>query len=336
VLVALILLFATSSDREVRTAIGRGVGWLRSQQSADGSFGSQPGKTALALLALRHCRVPADDRACLRAARNLERALPDAKVYSSAIGILALLEQSPERHAKTIRKLIARLIAGQCRNGQWSYSIRNTARRSKGDNSNTQLAALALAAARARGFAVPKESFQRLENYLRESQNDDGGFGYGDGVRASYSSMTAGGLMALALCRAAALGKPAHDDAVRRDPRIRSALTWLARDCEPQRNRGAGRARTTKRKRRSDAFWRHYTLWSLERACGALRLEKLGTVDWYAAGASFLLGSQRKDGSWRDPEEAGIATCFALLFLSRRTPVTLTPRDRDVAITPTR
>ena len=32
-------------------AIRRGVAWLRSQQSADGSFGSQPGRTALALLA---------------------------------------------------------------------------------------------------------------------------------------------------------------------------------------------------------------------------------------------------------------------------------------------
>jgi squalene cyclase len=328
VVLALVLLLAVDSDREVRAAVGRGVSWLKKQQSADGSFGSQPGQTALALLALRHSGVPARDRACKRAARNLDRLLPDGKTYSNSLGILALLEQSPERHKKKIRKLVARLVAGQCRNGQWSYSVRTG---SRGDNSNTQLAILALAAARARGVIVPKRVFERLDRYLAESQNEDGGFGYSGGVRASYASMTAGGLMALALCRAAILGKPAHslDD----DPRIRRAVAWL--DAEPV-NRGAGRARTTKRKRRTDTFWRHYWLWSLERACGTLRLERLNGVDWYAKGAGFLVRTQRKDGSWRDPEESGTATCFALLFLARRTPVTLTPRDRDVAITPTR
>ena len=114
------------------------------------------------------------------------------------------------------------------------------------------------------------------------------------------------------------------------------ACAWLAREWDPRRNRGAGKARTTKRKRRTDAFWRHYSLWSIERACGTLREPKLGRVDWYGAGASWLLETQRKNGSWHNPEDARIATCFALLFLARRTPATLTPRDRDVAVTPTR
>ena len=64
---------AVAADRAADGAIRRGLGWLRQQQSADGSFGSQPGQTALALLALRHSRVPASDRACVRAARSGRR-----------------------------------------------------------------------------------------------------------------------------------------------------------------------------------------------------------------------------------------------------------------------
>jgi len=324
------------SPRAVAEAVRRGVAWLRAEQSAEGSFGSQPGRTALALLALRHSGVPADDKACERAARNLERALPDGRTYSAALGVLALLAQSPERHDKTVRKLVRELVRGQCRNGQWSYRVRATARRSRGDNSNTQLAVLALAAARARGFTVDKEPFAKLERFLRASQNEDGGFGYGDGTRDSYASMTAGGLMGLALCRSAASGKAGDDPAVREDAHVRRSLAWLGRDFDPHVNRGVARARSTKRKERDESFWRHYWLWSAERACGALRLARLGDRDWYAIGAAYLLGTQRADGCWRDPEESGIATCFALLFLARGTPVTLTPRDRDVAVTPTR
>jgi len=325
---------APSESRTVGAAIRDGVRWLKREQSADGSFGSQPGQTALALLALRHSGVPASDEVCLRAARNLERELPDSKVYSAALGILALLAQHPERHEKEIRRNIKQLLRGQCRNGQWSYSIRSTARRSRGDNSNTQLAILALAAARARGFPVGKEPFAKLEAYLRESQNEDGGFGYGDGTRDSYASMTAGGLMALALCRGAATGEPSH--AAADDPHVRRAVAWLGRDFDPSVNRGVADARSSKRKKRDDSFWRHYCLWSVERACGALRLDKLGDHDWYGLGSKWLLETQRDDGSWRDPESSTIATCFALLFLSRPTPRCLTPRDKDVAITPTR
>jgi len=327
---------AAPSPRAVADAVRNGVRWLRGEQEPDGSFGSQPGNTALALLALRHSGVPASDEACTRAAKNLARELPDTKTYSASLGILALLAQDPERHDKLVRKLVKQLLRGQCRNGQWSYSIRTTARRSKGDNSNTQMAVLALAAARARGIHVDREPFEKLEAYLRDSQNEDGGFGYGDGTRDSYASMTAGGVMGLALCRGAILGKPAHDDAVAADAGVRRAVAWLSAEFRPDENRGAARARSTKRKERDDSFWRHYWLWSAERACGVLRLEKLGAHDWYGAGAAWLLRTQQDDGSWRSPETSGLATCFALLFLGRGTPACVTPRDRDRAVTPTR
>jgi hypothetical protein len=339
----IVLLFAGAplcaagpSEAEVRAAVKRGVVWLKRRQEKDGSFGSQPGETALALLALRHSGVPASDPACLRAARQLEGVLPDGKCYSAALGTLALLAQSPERHKKEVRRLVDGLVRGQCKNGQWSYKLRRTGRRPEGDNSNTQIAILALYSARVRGVEVPRAPFELLHRHLVASQNSDGGFGYSASAERSYASMTAGCAMSLALCTAVVKREPVHAESVRSAVPLRRAYAWLAREFDVKVNRGAGRARSTKRKPRNDRHWRHYWLWSLERACGVTRTAKLGAHDWYADGARFLLANQRKDGNWRDPESDGLATSFALLFLGRKTSRTVTPRDRDAAVTPTR
>ncbi|HEX5137352.1 MAG TPA: prenyltransferase/squalene oxidase repeat-containing protein, partial [Planctomycetota bacterium] len=271
------------------------------------------GETALALLALRHSGVPAADPACKRAATRLARELPDGTVYGASLGILALLEQDAVAHRAEVDRLLKDLLRGQCRNGQWTYAYRNTASKRGGDNSNSQLAALALAVARAKRLAVPDDAFKRLDAFLLGSQNEDGGFGYSDKQRsASYGSMTAGGAMMLALC------------GDRERAELRRALAWLGRDLDPAKNRGASNA-FGKKGRRGDNFWKHYWLWSLERACAAAGVKDVGGADWYALGAEHLLGKQREDGAWRDPEQPLQATCFALLFLRRATARSLTP-----------
>ena len=298
------------SRKEVRAAVSRAVGWLRKAQGRGGAFGSQPGETALALMALRHSGVPASDPACLHAAKRLERDLPDGQCYSAALGTLALLAQSPERHRKTIRKLVDSIVRGQCKNGQWSYKLRRSGRRKEGDNSNTQIAVLALSAARARGVAVPTAPFTLLRRHLRDAQNADGGFGYTARSERSYASMTAGCAMALALCLSVEKRKPSLHADVRSDRGVQRAYAWLARDFRPGVNRGAGVARSNKRKQRNDNHWRHYWLWSLERACGSTATRRLGEHDWYAEGAQYLLQSQRRDGNWKDPEERASGDLF--------------------------
>lgn len=298
----------------VDAAVAKGVKWLRAEQDAGGGFGTGPGETALALLALRHSGVPALDRACERAAARLARQLPDGTVYGAALGILALLEQDPAAHRKEIEALVSDLVRGQCRNGQWTYSYRNTATKRGGDNSNTQLAALALAVARAKRFPVTDEAFERLDGFLVKSQNADGGFGYSDNQRCeSYGSMTAGGAMMLALC------------GDRERAEVKRAFAWLAKDFDPANNRGAADAFGKKKGRRGENFWKHYWLWSLERACGAAGVKDLEGKDWYGLGARHLLDRQKEDGGWRDPEQPLQATCFALLFLKRATARALTP-----------
>jgi len=314
---------AVPAAEAVDAAVARGVVWLRKEQKGNGAFGSSPGETALALMALRHSGVPSADKACTKAARSLERALPDGTVYGAALGTLALLEQDASAHRGEIEKLVKALAGGQCRNGQWTYAYRSTARKSGGDNSNSQLAVLALAAARTRRVDVPPEAFARIAAYLAAHQNDDGGFGYSDKQRArSYGSMTAGGAMMLAL----AAGRDA--------PGVAKALAWLAEDFDPTANRDAGRAFGNKRGNRGDTFWKHYWLWSVERACSAAGVDALGAHDWYALGARHLLESQRDDGAWRDPEGELQASCFALLFLTRSTRRALTPRPGDAVVTP--
>jgi hypothetical protein len=64
-----------------------------------------------------------------------------------------------------------------------------------------------------------------------------------------------------------------------------------------------------------------YYLYALERAGMLTGVEKIGSHDWYAEGAKYLLDHQRADGSWPggEEEEAVWNTCFAILFLKRST-----------------
>lgn len=320
------------AQSSVDAAIARGVKWLRGEQEHDGAFGPQPGETALALLALRHSGVAEDDPACRRAATRLYRDLPDGTSYGASLGLVALLGQEGAPAREKAAALAADLVRAQCENGQWSYSARRTSSAKAGDNSNTQLAVFALGAARAHGIDVPRQVFERAAAYFRDTQNDDGGWGYSRNERAqSYASMTAGAVMTLAL----AAGDPAPGDArLAAVPEIRRGLGWLAERFDPARNAGAAEAFGSKKGRRSDDFWRHYWLWSLERACECAGAQKLGERDWYVAGARFLLERQKDDGSWVGPERSVLATSFALLFLGRVTLRVVTPRRPAGVSTP--
>lgn len=314
---------------EIDAAVARGVAWLRKEQSPDGSFGSQPGETALALLALRHSGVATDDPACLRAAASLCRDLPDDTTYGASLGVVALLAAEPRRHREKVAALVSDIVRAQCGNGQWSYSTRRGARNAAGDNSNTQFATFALAAARASSVAVPKETFARCREFLRTTRNPDGGWGYSEKERArSYGSMTAGCAASFVLCGETSAGGAE----VAKLPEVAGAVSLLGAAFSPGVNEGAARAFGSKKGRRGDDVWRHYWLWSLERFGSVAGLAEIGGRDWYGEGARHLLGAQRDDGSWLGPEKAVVATPFALLFFARATLRVVTPSAETGAV----
>jgi hypothetical protein len=314
---------------EIDAAVARGVKWLRKEQSPDGSFGSQPGETALCLLALRHGGVAADDPSCLRAAASVERDLSDDTTYGASLGVVALLAQEPRRHREKAAALVADLVRAQCVNGQWSYSTRRGARNAAGDNSNTQFATFALAAARASSLAVPQETLARCREYLRATRNADGGWGYSAKERArSYGSMTAGCAASFVFCGEA----PAGSVEAGKTAEVAAAALRLGSTFSPGVNEGAAKAFGAKKGRRGDDVWRHYWLWSLERFCSVASATEIGGHDWYAEGARYLVEAQRDDGSWLGPEKAIVATPFALLFFARATLRVVTPSAETGAV----
>jgi HEAT repeat protein/prenyltransferase/squalene oxidase-like repeat protein len=215
----------------------------------------------------------------------------------------------------------------------------------RGDNSNTQFAALGLWVGRRHGIPID-QAVTRLANRFRRMQREDGGWAYSDrqpvmpafapgGLdEGSTPSMTCAGLIALAIADGATLerARERKPDAklpdISKDKNLSKGLEVL----------GAviGNPRGVKLAERggpgvpvvppAGPFARpdrvggnsYYFLWSLERVAVALDLKTIGNKDWYGWGAEILLENQLADGSWSgNYGPGGVDTCFALLFLKR-------------------
>ena len=205
-------------------------------------------------------------------------------------------------------------------------------RESRGDNSNTQFALLALWSARRHGVPTEQALLAAYDRFV-VSQCGDGGWAYfatsnnagvGAPLAASTSStntMTCVGLLALAMGHGASPEidganpqdnkaprfKPALDDA-----RIRKALEALGRHIGQPVDAG---------KLQSLPVQNLYFLWSVERVAMLFDVNEIDGKDWYGWGAQGLLTQQNSDGHWGSAfysgNDAMVNTCFALLFLRR-------------------
>ncbi len=255
-------------------------------------------------------------------------------VYRASLQAMALEAIDPWKYQGRIAQCGQFLIDNQCENGQWSYGkevpldawtaaepVTGTKQRphvvlkkrrsgpATGDNSNAQYALLGLRACMNAGVIVPAEAFAKAEKWWATTQNKDGGWDYRMGrtrTEHSYGAMTAGGAMALAICRFY-LKK-----AVKGDPAVERGLAWLASNFSVTKH--------PKFDWKIPAHgWVHYWLYALERAAMLCEREKLGTHDWYAKGAQKLLDAQGSDGAWDGDRDKVTNTCFAILFLRRAT-----------------
>jgi len=321
-----------ATEQAIAQAIARGMDYVKTQQEPDGNWSysfnhnHNLGITALAGLALLENGADRTDPVIASAGEVVKNlAAHSNQTYDLALAILFLARVQAESQGNNdalIRRLAARLAAGE-QGGRWSYTVpvnagtdddralkrRRVSRRDRlfqgnGDNSNTQFALLGMWAAGRHGFD-PNEALEAIDGHFRDTENDDGHWGYVPGTGGT-AAMTCAGLMGLAIGAA----RPqlaerqtarARGAALAADPTFTSALEAVTKDA-----------------RQIGPQAEIYYLWSLERVCVALGLRQLSGFDWYAAGADELLRRQRNDGSW--PEERWGAlpnTCLALLFLRK-------------------
>jgi hypothetical protein len=333
------------SAAQVRAAIDKGVAYLKSTQSQDGSWPDiagpgayHGGVTALNTLALLTAGVPADDEQLKRAIGQV-RDLPLEKTYVVALQAMVLSMAHPKEDGPLIRQDVEWLERAQIRqapdaihSGGWSYSKEY----SRPDNSNSQFALLALYEAQRVGVHVSDQTWSLAQRYWLSQQNVDGSWGYypiAHQQQQGYGSMTCAGIASVFITS----GRTSDADAEITDnglncctpqgddpaaKAIEKGRSWLGNNFSVFNNPGQG----------SLGSWQFYYLYALERV-GRMTSHRFFTrrdgqnYDWYRMGAEVLIGKQDAlSGFWRGEgiaeSNAQIATSFSLLFLAKgRRPV---------------
>ena len=268
---------------------------------------TRAGMLALSCLAAVHDDISLREESFQAAIERLSRSELDS-TYELALRLMVMAEhpEFPDRE-ELAREDTITLMQRQTAGG-FSY------RPNDGwwDMSNTQYAALGLRAAVSLGREVPLQRWRLLFRAVSEAQTRSGGFSY-RGSSAAYSSMTVAGIAILQICRQNLDLDPAAGIVL--DDRLDRAWQWMA---ENRAEIGSPRVK--------NSLYFHY---GLERAAILSDIDKVGDVDWYAAGAEMLLKYQQGSGGWRKDQEFRTAwrstssrahpvdTAFAILFLTR-------------------
>lgn len=302
---------------ETETAIKKGLAYLASRQSKDGSFqesgdlGSYPtSMTALAGLALvsSGC-TPTQGEYAPQLRKSLTYAIESAKrnglicrdgseasrsMYGHGFTMLFLaqvmgMEEDPERLARirsVLRKGVELTERSQSRLGGWLY----TPDMDGDEGSVTVTQVQALRAARNAGVAVPKKVIDRAMSYLEKSVQPDGGIAYRVGMRGSRPPITA----AAVACW--------FNAGEYENPLARKALRYCKANIGVGQNQGG--------------VWGHFFY-------AHLYLSQVmylsGEKDWdeyFPKMRDYLLSTQNEDGSWNGDSVGQVyGTSIALLIL---------------------
>ncbi len=290
-------------------AIQSGLAWLAHSQNADGSFGTGTYRGNIAVTSLAGLafmsggsspgRGPYGSQIDKALSYVMENTSPSGFIavasssthgpmYSHGFGTLFLAEAYGMTHRPEIReklqKAVRLIIDTQNNEGGWRYQpVRRDA-----DLSVTICQINALRAVRNAGLYVPKETVDACINYVKQSQNADGGFRY----------MLQGG--ASAFPRSAA-GVVAIQSAGQYDNKeIRDGISYL-RQYMREIKMGS---------RYSHYFYGHYY------AAQAMWIR--GGDDWnewFPAIRTELLKRQSPGGSWSDSICNEYGTAMALIIL---------------------
>lgn len=169
--------------------------------------------------------------------------------------------------------------------GGWRYQPR----RLDADISVTICQVMALRAARNAGIEVPMETIDKCIDYVRRSQNPDGGFMYMVSGGESGFSRSAAGVVAL------------HSAGVYEGPELGKGIEYLMKFLP-----GDGRSDAAG----SYYFYGHYYAVQAMWRQGGEAWQK-----WYPAIRDELVSRQRTDGSWMSPISPEYATAMCCIVL---------------------
>ncbi len=291
---------------ELRVAVKTGLAWLADQQAGDGSYGSlshygpHVGITGLAALAfMMDCNTPGRgpygevvDR-CLTFVLNhssesglLAAETSHGPMYGHGFATLFLAEvygMTPRPEVReTLRKAIRLIITTQNDEGGWRYQpVRGDA-----DISVTVCQINALRAARNAGIYVGKDVIERAVEYVKKSQNPDGGFRYMLSTGGSAFARSAAGVASLQYA-----GVYSGDE-------IERGLQYVERFTPPAKGTV------------SHYFYGHYY--------GAQAMFLAGDEywgRWWPAVRRELLGKRSSEGFWRGQAGSEYGTAMALIIL---------------------
>jgi hypothetical protein len=312
------LLGAELIKPDTQLAIDRGLAWLASRQIEDGSFFGSGYSRNVAVVSLAgiaflsgghtpgrgqyggelnrvvgYVLHNADENGFI----SFAPAASHGPMYDHGFATLFLAEvygKSPDSDLREKLAKAVRLIVGtQSSEGGWRYLPKV----SEADISVTVCQVMALRAARNAGIYVPNETIDRCIDYVKRSQNADGGFMYMLQGGPSRFPRSAGGVVAL------------YSAGIYEGDEITKGLDYLMQNLP----------RAEDFSRDTHAMYGHYYAAQAMWLAGGEHWRK-----WYANIHDVLLRQQEKDGSWMDlicPEYGTAMACITLQMPNNYLPI---------------
>ncbi len=307
---------AAAGNADIERVVKKAAAYLASQIDENGKcIGEYPpdnprfgGKTGLCLYAMLTAGMDDEDPA-VRRATNWLSAAKLGGTYAVSMRTCAFAASGRDELKGVIRQDTRWLINAADKNGRYSYTPAAGGELEVYDNSNSQMAAMAVAAAMDSGVEVPPAYWKHVQKHWLAQQAVDGGWGY---RRVSwipristYGSMTAAGVATLYECF-----EILHADRFVRCTEsgrykpISDGIKWLEDNFDAGANPRKG------------ITYYYYWLFCLQRVGRAGGMKRFGGNDWYAQGSAHLTDRQNSDGSWSHGDRTA-PTALAVLFLAR-------------------
>jgi hypothetical protein len=317
-------------------ATAKGIAFLRGRVG-----GGQVGEAALMALAFLKADVPETDPAMATLLDRIQRRFngtayyPERQggtdIYEAAITCMVLVNLNAEAHRAEIEAVAQYLMSRQNPNGSWDYNGRSD----KGDCSITQYGVLGLWEAENAGVTVPPSVWDRVARFYLSVQSAAGGWSYhrDESQWGDTLSMTAAGVGSLMICqRQLARHRRGSDSinplltplvpeggtepykpatsAAEINEAIKRGIAWMSRNFSWTNSTLVGRTP-------------YYGLYGVERITALADKDTISGVDWFRQGLSFILGTQKADGSWSGDYGSEVNTSYAILFMTKATRKTI-------------